>query len=170
MITIAYREIYFLIIFDHLIKKIINLMEQILDSPFAARSLKFAGFWIRFAAYIIDAIILGIVQAILMYAVFNGYNPMEPNYSLMIVMLVLYIVYFAGLESSGKQATIGKMAVGIKVGKEGGERISFGNAFGRYLAKIVSTITLLIGFMMAGWDTKKQALHDKIANTYVFYA
>ena len=72
------------------------------------------------------------------------------------------------MESSAKQATLGKLAVGIKVGKENGEKLSFGNALGRYLSKILSAITLCIGFMMVGWDKKNQALHDKIAKTYVF--
>ena len=73
------------------------------------------------------------------------------------------------MESSSRQATLGKMGVGIKVGNANGQRITFVNALGRYLGKILSTLTLLIGFMMAGWDSKKQALHDKLASTYVFY-
>ena len=62
------------------------------------------------------------------------------------------------------------MAVGIKVGDQNGEQISFGNALGRYFSKILSALILLIGFMMVGWDEKKQGLHDKIAGTFVFYA
>ena len=62
------------------------------------------------------------------------------------------------------------MGVGIKVGNSRGEKISFVNALGGYFAKILSAITLMIGFMMAGWDSKKQALHDKLAGTYVFHA
>ena len=61
------------------------------------------------------------------------------------------------------------MAVGIKVGNENGERISAGNAAGRFFGKILSGLILYIGYMMAGWDKKKQALHDKLAGTYVFY-
>ena len=82
----------------------------------------------------------------------------------------LGIVYVVGMESSSRQATLGKMAVGIKVGNAEGEQLSFANALGRYFAKIVSAIILYIGFMMVGWDKKKQGLHDKIASTYVFYA
>jgi uncharacterized RDD family membrane protein YckC len=145
-------------------------MEQILDSPVSARSLSYAGFWIRVAAYIIDAIILSVLQIILAYVLYGGYSMMEPNYSLTMISVVFGIAYFCGMESSVKQATLGKLAVGIKVGRESGERISFGNALGRYFGKILSAIILCIGFMMAGWDSKKQALHDKLAGTYVYYA
>jgi uncharacterized RDD family membrane protein YckC len=145
-------------------------MEQILDSPVSARSLSYAGFWIRVAAYIIDAIILSVLQIILAYVLYGGYSVMEPNYSLTMISVVFGIAYFCGMESSAKQATLGKLAVGIKVGRESGERISFGNALGRYFGKILSAIILCIGFMMAGWDSKKQALHDKLAGTYVYYA
>ena len=50
-----------------------------------------------------------------------------------------------------------------------GHRISFGRASGRYFAKIVSTVILLIGFLMAGWTSRKQALHDLIAGTLVVH-
>jgi uncharacterized RDD family membrane protein YckC len=146
-------------------------MEQILDSPVnEQRTLNYAGFWIRFGAYIIDAIVMSFVQVILAYVFYGGYSFMEPNYSLTLISLVVGVLYFAVMESSSKQATLGKMAVGIKVGNEKGESISFGNALGRYLGKILSALILLIGFMMAGWDDKKQALHDKLAGTYVFYS
>jgi uncharacterized RDD family membrane protein YckC len=65
---------------------------------------------------------------------------------------------------------LGKIAVGIKVGNERGEQISFGRALGRFLAKfILPLFTLMISMLWAGWDERKQALHDKLANTYVFY-
>jgi uncharacterized RDD family membrane protein YckC len=145
-------------------------MDQILDSPISTqRSLNYAGFWIRFGAYLMDGILLWVVQIMLAFIVFDGYNPMVPNYALSLISMVMGIVYFAAMESSERQATLGKMAVGIRVGNETGGRISFLNAVGRYFGKILSAIILLIGFMMAGWDDKKQALHDKLAGTYVFY-
>jgi uncharacterized RDD family membrane protein YckC len=71
------------------------------------------------------------------------------------------------MESSARQATLGKMAVGIKVTDEAGARISFGRAVGRYFGKFVSTIILLIGFLMVAFTEKKQGLHDKLAGTLV---
>jgi len=71
------------------------------------------------------------------------------------------------MESSDKQATMGKMALGIIVTDLEGNRVSFGRATGRYFAKILSALILLIGYMMTGFTQKKQALHDMIAGTLV---
>ena len=153
--------------------------EQILDAPSSVGArLNYAGFWIRFAAYFIDAVIITVVNVALTFVLFGGsmFEAQETsgffvqNLSYSLVSLVVGILYFCGMESSRRQATLGKMGVGIKVGNSRGEKISFANALGRYFAKILSAITLMIGFMMAGWDSKKQALHDKIASTYVFHA
>lgn len=150
-------------------------MEQILDLPSSGqRTLNYAGFWIRVAAYLIDAVVLYAVMFILMIPF--GVDFMDPsaiNMSSMaifyVIIFVAWIAYFIGMESSSKQATLGKMAVGIKVGNENGGRISAGTAAARFFSKILSGLILYIGYMMAGWDKKKQALHDKIAGTYVFY-
>jgi uncharacterized RDD family membrane protein YckC len=145
-------------------------MEQILDLPGSGqRKLNYAGFWIRFGAYFIDGIILQVVQVILAFGIFGGYSFTEPNYPLSGISFLIGLGYFVMMESSANQGTLGKMALGIRVGNENGDRISVANAIGRYFAKLVSTITLLIGFMMAGWDSKKQALHDKLADTYVYH-
>jgi uncharacterized RDD family membrane protein YckC len=71
------------------------------------------------------------------------------------------------LESSSMQATLGKMALGLKVTDLNGKQISFGKATGRYFAKIISAIILLIGFIMVAFTEKKQGLHDMIAGTLV---
>jgi uncharacterized RDD family membrane protein YckC len=151
-------------------------MEQILDLPSSGqRTLQYAGFWIRVAAYLIDTIVIYFVMFALMAVVGIGAftDPTDVNMSLLVgVYVVVFlgvIAYFVGMESSAKQATLGKMAVGIKVGDANGDRISAANAAGRFFSKILSGLILYIGYMMAGWDPKKQALHDKIAGTYVFY-
>jgi len=144
--------------------------DHILDAPSVDAKVNYAGFWIRFAAYFIDAVILFVVNLGLSFVLFTDYSAFAPNMASQGLSLVLGIAYFCAMESSGRQATLGKMAVGIKVGNSLGEQITFTNALGRYFAKILSGLILLIGFMMAGWDPKKQALHDKLAKTYVFYA
>ena len=78
-----------------------------------------------------------------------------------------YYLYYAFMESSANQATVGKIALGLKVTDTDGGRISFGRALGRTFAKILSVLTLFIGFIMAGFTDRKQALHDKIAHTLV---
>ena len=75
--------------------------------------------------------------------------------------------YFAAMESSPKQATLGKLALSMKVTSLQGERISFGKATGRYFGKILSALILLIGFLMIAFTEKKQGLHDMLAGTLV---
>jgi uncharacterized RDD family membrane protein YckC len=81
--------------------------------------------------------------------------------------IVINWLYYALLESSFKQATLGKMALGLKVTDMEGKRISFGQATGRYFAKILSGLILCIGYLMAAFTEKKQALHDIIVGTLV---
>ena len=140
--------------------------------------LRFAGFWIRFIAYIIDGLVIFFVFTALI-ALFTGdpfyqykMNPMDLGreyWSMVFSNWILNIMYYSGFESSSKQATPGKMVMGIKVMDKNGERLTPLNAIGRYLGKILSALPLLIGFIMAGFDKKKQALHDKLANTFVVY-
>ena len=76
-------------------------------------------------------------------------------------------IYEAVMESSSKQATLGKMALGLKVTDLEGRRISFARATGRHFAKLLSGMILLVGYIMAGFTERKQALHDMIAGTLV---
>jgi len=76
-------------------------------------------------------------------------------------------LYSAILESSSKQATLGKMALGLTVTDTKTQRIGFGQASGRYFAKYISFLILCVGFMMAGFTKRKQGLHDLIASTLV---
>jgi uncharacterized RDD family membrane protein YckC len=154
-------------------------MEQILDAPVQAeRRLEYAGFWIRVAAYILDTMIVYFALFLFAFVIGGGgslFGYLSGDEGAVLGLgfglgfLVLVIVYYAGMESSSRQATLGKMAVGIKVGNMRGEQISFANAIGRLFAKVISGMILYIGFMMIGWDDKKQGLHDRIADTVVYY-
>lgn len=84
-----------------------------------------------------------------------------------VAAVVLTWLYFALMESSKYQATLGKMALGIKVVGKEGARISFARATGRFFAKALSYLILYIGFIMAGFTNRKRALHDLISETYV---
>ncbi|MGB8355591.1 MAG: protein kinase, partial [Chthoniobacteraceae bacterium] len=77
------------------------------------------------------------------------------------------LIYWILMESSIYQASIGKMMTGIRVVDSNGHRLSLVRATGRNISKIVSCLTLMIGFMMAGWTKRKQALHDIMAGCYV---
>jgi uncharacterized RDD family membrane protein YckC len=84
-----------------------------------------------------------------------------------IASLMMNWLYYALFESSSKQATLGKMVCKLVVTDERGSRIGFGRATGRYFGKIISGLILCIGYMMAGWTERKQALHDTMAGTLV---
>lgn len=139
-----------------------------LDRDFSKTSLnRFAGFWIRFAALFIDAILVSILNGFISALMGEPiYNP-EPDAEQSLISTVTGWLYFAIMESSGRQATLGKMAVGIRVVNADGERISFAQATGRYFSKILSVLIIFIGFIMAAFDQRKQALHDRIAGTFV---
>ena len=145
----------------------------------------YAGFWLRFVAFIIDAIVLHFVFTIVtlpfiasmgMRGIMRGHMPMSPEeliplirglFHIFLIRTALNWLYYALLESSSWQATLGKKALGLEVTDMQGMRVSFGRATGRFFAKFISGIILLIGFIMAGFTEKKQALHDMIAGTLV---
>jgi len=84
-----------------------------------------------------------------------------------VVGTILGWLYFAIQESSPKQATLGKQAMEIIVTDLDGKQISFGRATGRYFGKYISGAVVMIGYIMAAFTEKKQALHDLIAGTLV---
>ena len=84
-----------------------------------------------------------------------------------VVSIGIPLLYFSWMHSSTHQASLGKMAVGIKVVRTNGERISFWRAFGRYWGMVLSALILLIGYLMAGFTERKRALHDMMCDTVV---
>jgi uncharacterized RDD family membrane protein YckC len=124
----------------------------------------YAGFWRRVAAAIIDGLILGAVTAPFTFG-FDGANGYSGRASS--ISTVVSWLYYAFMESSAKQATLGKMALGIRVTDLDGNRIGFGKATGRYFGKILSALILGIGFLMVAFTQRKQGLHDILAGTLV---
>jgi uncharacterized RDD family membrane protein YckC len=127
----------------------------------------YGGFWIRFLAYLVDSLI--VVIAFVVINALLGLMGLELAGG-QIVLLVLGILYYAFMQASPRQATLGKALVGLKVGGIEGERIGFGRALAREVAKLLSALTFLIGFIIAGFTKRKQALHDLIASTCVVRA
>jgi uncharacterized RDD family membrane protein YckC len=141
-----------------------------MDQTVSASMVKYAGFWKRFAALIIDSMIISMVTYIVYLMIpvmLSRGRPESGVFFGWIVGVIVNWLYRAIMESSSAQATLGKMALGIIVTDYEGERISFARATGRLLAKILSGLILLIGYIMAGFTEKKQALHDMIAGTLV---
>jgi len=85
------------------------------------------------------------------------------------VNLLITWLYYALLQSGPRQATVGKMALNIIVIDVNGNRMTFPRASLRYFSKIISSFIMFIGYIMAAFTQKKQALHDIIANTYVVF-
>jgi uncharacterized RDD family membrane protein YckC len=139
---------------------------------------RYAGFWIRFVAYIIDMVILGvgtlIVDIPLQMAAGGALlgSSTSAAFGLLGVLalvnfaiLFAYEIYFVGTRG----ATPGKMILGLKIIRADGSPLSFGLAAGRYLAFLLNSFTLFIGYIMAGFDDQKRALHDRICDTRVIY-
>jgi uncharacterized RDD family membrane protein YckC len=145
-----------------------------------------AGFLKRWAALFLDNLILGagfyalFFALILVAGMVGGFSQLEaidsddpPAWVIAAyvgVTLLYYVaagLYYSLMESSRNQATLGKMALGIKVVDRGGDRLSFPHALGRWFAASLSYLTLYIGFLLAAFTQNKQALHDMVAGTQV---
>ncbi len=157
---------------------------EVLESENAG-NVQYAGFWLRFIAYLIDDIILGAIGFVISLPfigtiIFSGIalseldNCEESKFLGIagivgtVLLLIITItaagwLYFALMESSKQQATLGKMVLGLKVTDMEGNKISFARATGRYFGKILSGMIFMIGYILAGLTDKKQALHDMIA-------
>ena len=145
---------------------------------------QYAGFWLRFLAYLIDSLVLSVPAVFLVFLMFVGMagslsqierrNEVVPVLGSILFLILFYVLLFAGLwlyyaimESSSWQATLGKKALKLQVTDLDGRRISFGRASGRFFGKLISGMILNIGYIMAGFTEKKQALHDMIAGCLV---
>ena len=87
--------------------------------------------------------------------------------SFMLLLVFAHWIYFATMESGTRGATYGKRLMGLRVVDDRGRKLSFARASLRYVAKLASAAPLMIGFVMALFTARKQALHDLIAETLV---
>jgi uncharacterized RDD family membrane protein YckC len=170
-----------------------NSHDQVTD-PLAGK--EYAGFWWRLLALLIDGVLLWVIQFVISFGlgaagfrveatqeemqemterfmadrdIFAFYGEIfSAQVPLMIITIIIRWLYFALMESSAKQGTLGKMALGITVTDMNGQRLTFLRATGRYFAKAISAIIIYIGYIMAGFTERKQGLHDMIAGTLVF--
>ena len=146
---------------------------QKISEGVAVPVMNYAGFWIRFAAAFIDGIILWVVNTGLSFAVqlaiMTGGGP-EAQMAATIVTFLLntaistgYEVFFVGRYA----ATPGKMALGLRIVRSDGSRVSYMRALGRHFAEYISAMILFIGYIMVAFDQEKRALHDHICDTRV---
>ncbi len=168
----------------------IFLTYSITENPITMNT-NYAGFWQRFLALIIDSIIIGVVRTILVIPILaavglsfateiqnfdvaddgNIFAMVAAFFAAAMAMAaissIISLLYFSFMESSKYQATVGKLALGLTVTDMDGNRIDFGKALLRNIGKFVSAFILCIGYIMAAFTDKKQALHDMIASTLV---
>jgi len=135
----------------------------------------FAGFWKRWLAYIIDGILFSSLFFLAIFlmtgSLFNYSSSGEKEVMAIFGLFIFYFpawwLYFALMESSAFQGTLGKKIVGIKVTDINGQPINFGQATGRHFSSLLSGLSFDIGYLLAAFTARKQALHDMIANTLV---
>ena len=133
----------------------------------------YGGFWIRFAAYFVDFVVL-LIPILLIRFLVRSITPATDEigeagirFTAIILNYMVCWVYMAAFLSSPWQATVGKKCCGLKVVDYNGGRISFGRATGRYFAAFFSWVLLCIGFIMIAWTSRRQGLHDMMASTLV---
>jgi uncharacterized RDD family membrane protein YckC len=147
--------------------------QRVKEGGEAAVAMEYAGFWIRGAAFIIDALIIGVASIVLLLPFYPFLFGEGEELTAVIIqavwqILILglqagYVIFFLGRYG----ATPGKMAVGVKVVTAEGGPISYARATGRFFAEILSGCTCYIGYLIAAFDVQKRALHDHICNTRV---
>ncbi len=150
---------------------------------------EYAGFWLRFVTYLIDSVVMGLAVVLVLVPLifltglgaFLGQIRTEEDWSDAGFFLMLGFIFLAAtaslavtwlyhalMESSEWQATVGKKALGLVVTDMAGQRVSFARATGRHFGKIITNmVPMLIGYIMAGFTERKQALHDMIAGCVV---
>ena len=125
---------------------------------------KYANFGWRLLAYIIDVLVL-LIPNIIIALIFPTDGALAAlNY---LLTFLIQAAYFISMESSNRQATVGKLALGMKVTDLEGKQLTPGRAAARYFSKIISSLILGIGYLFCLWTEKKQNLHDIIAKTLV---
>ena len=155
-----------------------------------SRGFTYAGFWLRLVAALIDGVIMSVALCVLLVPLFlltgfgahldgmvQRHGQPDPAFVVgligmifvfAVVSVLIQWLYHAYLESGEKQATWGKQALGLYVTDLMGNPVTFGRASGRFFAKMVTgMIPLGIGYIMAGFTERKQALHDMIASCLV---
>ena len=139
----------------------------------------YGGFWIRVAAKLLDGIVIWSAQACIALLFFGTLAaqfmpsvmrsaPLNRRLGFQLVSWAIIVTYET-VFLRYKGATLGKMALGLKVVRSNGAPLGWGVSIGRYFMYLVSAFTLLIGYIMAGFDDEKRALHDRVCDTRVVY-
>jgi uncharacterized RDD family membrane protein YckC len=154
-----------------------NVYSDVIASSTATRGYSYAGFWIRFLAYFIDSLIIGIPTTLIFLFLLGGSGAIASQDQAQIqavgrayqlLSLGVSFIYFVFFWSQG--STLGMRLFNIRVADQTTfQTIGLGKAVLRYIGWIVSSFCCLIGFIWAAFDSHKQGWHDKIGGTVVIY-
>ena len=149
-------------------------IQKIKEGVSVSGPMEYAGFWIRFGAWAIDAFVMWICNMVIFIPIgmVMSTAPEDPTivFSLMPIMMLLQYAIPAAYETwfIGKYgATPGKMACKLKVVVEDGSSVTYLRSLGRHFAKWLSAMILCIGYIMAAFDEERRTLHDRICETRV---
>ena len=144
--------------------------------PAAPDQIAYAGFWERFAALIIDNLLLYAltIPVLLVIGMIAGiFGPGNPamldalQVAMLLLPLLLSAAYFIVMESAERGATLGKRLLKLRVVDLNGNRIGRARALGRWAGHALSGIPLYLGYLIQPLTARKQALHDMISGTAV---
>ncbi|QDE41246.1 RDD family protein [Luteibacter pinisoli] len=152
---------------------------------------EYAGFWLRFGAWVIDYIVITVPSTFIamamgfQHAITTLFQQMETNQAaamsayldevrpISYIVLLIGFAYYVLCESSKWQGTLGKLAVGIRVTDTSGQRLTLGRAAGRNLIRLANAVPFLsvflpmVFYVTAAFSERKQGIHDMLAGTYV---
>ena len=149
--------------------------QRIKEGGWIAGMYEYGQFWPRFAAKLVDGLVLGLVYGVFfaLSIVIASAFPEQPMLQ-SLVSLFAYVVYFGVAVGYNAYflprygATPGKMALGLKViNAEGGDSVNVQKAIARYFAEILSGMICYVGYFMALFDDQRRTLHDRLCNTLV---
>jgi uncharacterized RDD family membrane protein YckC len=132
---------------------------------------KYAGFWIRLLAYIIDSLILSIPSNIINKVILNTVEAEKIEIAMVksVISFIILSFYFV-IMTYRFEATVGKMILKLKVVSEDRTKLSFWQLIKREtIGKFFSAVLLGIGFIMIAFNKQKKGIHDQLANTLVVY-
>lgn len=151
-------------------------LQKLREGVTPSAGLVYGDFGVRFGAKLLDFVVLWVVNMVMSMVFFGALGlrrgvPIDSGFfalqlgffALEVLVNASYVIFFLGRYG----ATLGKMAVKLRVVNPDGSKLTWGKAVGRYFAEIVSGLTLGIGYIMAGFDPERRALHDRIAATRV---
>ena len=147
--------------------------QKLKEGVMMPNELRYAGFWIRFVAVIVDGLLLQVVNGVIQVVagiptIFTPDKSSSPGLAIVVGILGFLIAVSYETWMVGQcGATLGKMALGLRVVKADGSPVSFLRSFGRFFAKLLSQMICFIGYIMAGFDEQKRGLHDRICETRV---